>query len=545
MRYLTAVLALLGFASWTLADGYNGTYTADGIKGAVTLVLAQDKDNNVSGTMASAGGKLIIRAKVQDGSAVGLIGPDGMQGSAYFRAQREGASMTVLMADMDANGQPRLTDARSVVFKAAAEAAAPAGDKPVNPLAAADAYAGTFKGDAGRLAVEILPAQGQYTGTIRLEDKKFAFKAAVKDGQLQGSFESDGNTFDFTAAVNGNILTLKAGNTTYLLEKERKAVNPLEKPANPLANPTPANPLDKPTGDKPADAKPAADDKWTPLARGKVYKHATGGTLHYPQDWEVKEVQGVVQLVPPNQGEAMYMVLAEDAQGITRPDDPKLIQALEMQIAQNAPLLRRVGTVEAVKSGSQAGAGLAWEVTGQNGLVVRAQLYVTIIKGKAVYLLGLGAKAKVVENDKALREIFSTFAWEEAQIDRELLGTWHYWSYSSSGLGTSNLSSTETRRTVSLKEDGTFAWQGNSEGYLSAKNTDSGGNVTSSGAAVGNSGTGTKGTWAAADGKLYLTGDNGMYVAVKYEIKAQNGNSFLYIDAGGKKPQEWSRNKVN
>ena len=77
MRYLTAVLALLGFASWVLADGYNGTYTAEGIKGAVTLVLAQDKDNNVSGTMSSAGAKLVIRAKIQDGSAVGLIGPDG------------------------------------------------------------------------------------------------------------------------------------------------------------------------------------------------------------------------------------------------------------------------------------------------------------------------------------------------------------------------------------------------------------------------------------------------------------------------------------
>jgi hypothetical protein len=177
--------------------------------------------------------------------------------------------------------------------------------------------------------------------------------------------------------------------------------------------------------------------------------------------------------------------------------------------------------------------------------VIRAQLYATIIKGKAVYLLGLGAKAKVQENDKALREIFSTFAWGEAQIDRELLGTWHYWSYSSSGLGGSGMSSTETRRMVALKEDGTFVWQGSSEGYLSAKNTDSGGNVTSSGSAVGNRGSGTKGTWAAADGKLYLTGDDGMYVAVKYEIKGQKGNRFLYIDSGGKKPQEWSENKVN
>ena len=58
-------------------------------------------------------------------------------------------------------------------------------------------------------------------------------------------------------------------------------------------------------------------------------------------------------------------------------------------------------------------------------------------------------------------------------------------------------------------------------------------------------GTGAKGTWAAADGKLYLTHDDGTYVAVKYTIKGQKGNRFLYIDNGAKKPQEWSEKRVN
>ncbi len=362
---------------------------------------------------------------------------------------------------------------------------------------------------------------------------------------MQGAFESDGNSFDFAATVSGNTLTFKTGSTTYLLEKERKAVNPLEKPANPLARPAPTNPLAKPPGDKPADTKAAADEKWAPLARGKVYRHATGGMLRYPQDWEVKEAEGVLQLIPPNQGEALYVVTAEDAGGITRPDDPKLIQSIEAQVAQHAPLLRRVGEVESIKSGSQAGAALVWEAAGANGVVVRGHLYVTILKGQAVCLLGLGVKDKIVANDKTLREIFGTFAWGDAQIDRELVGTWYYWSYSSSGLGGSGLSSTEVSRTVVLKEDGTFTWQGTSEGYISAKNVDSGGNETSSGSVVGNRGSGAKGTWAAGDGKLYFTGDDGSYVTVKYQIKGPKGRRFLYVDAGGKKPEEWSENKIN
>jgi hypothetical protein len=551
MRFAATLFALLFIVlSAAAAENYGGTYTAEGAKGTVSLVLTQEKDDSITGTMSAAGARMLIRAKLTEGKAVGVMAPEGGQGGGFFLAQKEGAKLAVAVGDFDANGRPRLETARSIAFTVAnppanAAAAPPA---PTNPLARDDGYAGTFKDDSGRLAVEIQPAQGQYTGTIRLGDQKFPFKASAKDGQLQGTFESDGNNFDFTASLNNNQLTLKAGNTTYLLEKERKAVNPLEKPAaaNPLEKPAPPNPLDKPAAaNTPADAAARADDKWVPLARGKVYKHPTGGMLRYPEDWQVKETDAALQLIPPNQGnnpEAFFLVTAEDARGITRPDDPRLIQLIDVLIAQQAPLLRRVGEVESVKSGSQPGAAMVWEATGPTGIVVRANLYVTIVQGKAVSLLGIGTKPRVIEQDKTLREIFSTFAFGQAQIDRELLGTWHYWNYTSSAGGAA---STETRRTCVLKEDGTFTWAGNSEGYLSATNKNSLGEVTSSATAVGNRGDGAKGTWAAGDGKLYLNHDDGTYVALKYQIKGQKGNRFLYIDAGGKKPQEWSENKVN
>lgn len=561
MKRFMVLLACVFVALHVAAEGtLTGTYTTQGRQGAVTLVLNQDADGSVTGSMSGNGAKMVIQAKMQDGKAIGVMTSPGEQGGAFFMAQKDGADVAVVMADVGANGQPNEATARRITFKAAAaEAPAnpPAGDKPapVNPLAGEDPYVGTFKGDAGKLVVEIAAAQGGYAGTINLEDQKFTFKGAVKDGQLAGTFESQGNTFDFTAAANGNTLTLKAGSTTYLLEKQRKAVNPLEKrgPANPLekkpdggaAAVAPATPGTPGAGAKPADA---ADDKWVPLARGKVYKHPTGGMLRYPQDWQVKEADEALQLIPPNQGanpEAIYLVTAEDAEGITRPDDPKLIQAVELQVAQFAPLLKRVGQVESVKSGSNAGAGLVWEATGENGQTFRANLYVTIIKGQAVCLCGLGLKPKVMQDDKILREIFSTFAWGAAEIDRDLVGVWHYWSYSSSGLGGPGMSSTETRRACALKEDGTFTWEGNTEGYISATNKNALGEVTSSASAVGNKGTGAKGTWAAADGKLYLTHDDGTYVAVKYQIKGERGNRFLYIDNGGKKPQEWSEKRVN
>ena len=439
----------------------------------------------------------------------------------------------------------RLTILAFCLFLAARAFAAP-----VNPLAGEDPCVGTFKGEAGRLVVEVEPAPGGYAGTITLEGQKFTFKAAGREGQLVGTFESEGNAFDFSASAQGNTLTLKTGATTYVLEKQRKAVNPLEKrgPANPLEKkpetpaPTPATPT------TPTAATPAADDKWTPLARGKVYKHPTGGMLRYPQDWQVKENEEMLLLIPPNQGaqqEAIYMVTAEDAEDITRPDDPRLIQVLEAQVAQLAPLLKRVGAVESVKSGANPGAGLVWEATGADGQAFRANLYVTIIKDQVVCLAGLGLKKRVMEDDKTLREIFGTFAWGAAQLDRDLIGVWHYWSYSSSGLGGPGMSSTETRRTCTLKEDGSFTWDGSTEGYISATNKDALGDVTARGAAASNRGTGAKGTWAAADGKLYLTHDDGTYVAVKYTIKGQKGNRFLYIDNGAKKPQEWSEKRVN
>lgn len=555
MKPLIVLLAGMLMAAHAAAEvNYAGTYTAQGSRGLVTLILTQEADGTLTGSMGNNDTKMLVRAKVQDGRALGTVSNPGEAGSVFFMAQKEGNDVLVLLADMDANGRPREETVRRVPFKAAAAAAPP--DRPANPLAAKpaaegtpvseDVLVGTFKGDGGRLAVEIQPATDGYAGTIQLEDQRFTFKAAGKDGRLAGSFESQGDSFDFTAVIKGNTLTLKTGSTTYVLEKQRKAVNPLEKRG-------PANPLEKPaatTGEKPiATGKPAeaADDKWVPVARGKVYKHPTGGVLRYPQDWQVKEADEVLQLIPPNQGtapEVLYFVAAEDAEGITRPDDPQLIEAAEEQVTQFAPLLRRVGSVESVKSGANAGAKLAWEATGQNGQVIRAHLYITILKGQAVYLAGLGTRQRINQDDPTLREIFSTFAWSEAQIDRELIGVWHYWSYSSSGLGGSGMSSTETRRACTLKADGTFTWEGSTEGYISAANKDSLGEVTSKGAAASKRGSGAKGTWAAGEGKLYLTHDDGTYVAVKYTVKGEKGNRVLYIDSGSAKPQEWTEKRV-
>ncbi|MBI2927235.1 MAG: hypothetical protein HYY24_16195 [Verrucomicrobia bacterium] len=102
-------------------------------------------------------------------------------------------------------------------------------------------FAGTFKGD--ELTVTLAASQGQYTGTIQMQDKKFFCTARETEGRLAGTFESERNPFEFTATLQGGTLTLQSGGTSYTLQKQVAAVNPLAK------KPAPVNPLARPAAD--------------------------------------------------------------------------------------------------------------------------------------------------------------------------------------------------------------------------------------------------------------------------------------------------------
>lgn len=390
-------------------------------------------------------------------------------------------------------------------------------------------FSGTYVGNKGQLAVELKADGDAYAGSIHWGADTFPCKASVKDGALDGSFTTKDGSFAFTASLDGKVLTFKTGKKTYNLDRQGAGANPLD------ADPAPA----------PASL-PAHNDQPQKLTAVKTYKHATGGTFGYPAEWTVKETDQGLQLIPPNparnaQGPTeAYFIVAESAGGMKQVDDPQAVRALEAYVAKQAPALKRVGEVESLPAGAHKGIGLTWEVSA-NGMDVRARLYATIIKDNAVFLMALGEKQAVISREPALKDIFATFGFTEARIEKELVGTWYYWSYKGSASG--NISA-ETRRTAELREDGTFVITGNVDSYISATVKDSGGDETAHGSVAGQHSSAVNGRWSAGDGRLYLAFDGGGLISFKYQFKDQNGNRWMLLDNGAGKPEEWSRNKL-
>jgi hypothetical protein len=110
---------------------------------------------------------------------------------------------------------------------------------PANPLAAAPTLTGKFTD--GKLTVDWSESNGSYSGTIALGDKKFDATAKADGSKIRGTFSADGNAFPFEGALDGDTLRFITGGTTYTLQRQKRAVNPLEgggepaKPKNPLA----------------------------------------------------------------------------------------------------------------------------------------------------------------------------------------------------------------------------------------------------------------------------------------------------------------------
>ena len=150
--------------------------------------------------------------------------------------------------------------------------------------------------------------------------------------------------------------------------------------------------------------------------KGKTYRHAAGFSFLYPEGWTVTEQEGYLQLTPPNPsstGEApteLYFVVAEDIsqEGIQRPDDPMVLEYLDMQIQSLSPALRRTGSVSPIDMRKGKGAVIDWEAKGTGG-DVRARAFVSIINNYGVVLIAMGLKEQIEARDSNLRQMFASF----------------------------------------------------------------------------------------------------------------------------------------
>jgi len=121
------------------AQDFTGTYvTQNQAGGAVTFVLAQNAQGQITGSLSGAGVSFAAQGLLEEGTAIGTLSSAG--GAVYFMAELQGNQLNVTLFEPDANNQPDYNRSQSLVFtRSAAEAPvnAPAQPAPGNPLAPA------------------------------------------------------------------------------------------------------------------------------------------------------------------------------------------------------------------------------------------------------------------------------------------------------------------------------------------------------------------------------------------------------------------------
>src|SRR2546428_4083925 len=133
-RFACFAIAALACTS-AAAQNYSGTFTTTNQQGGtVTLVLKQDAQSQVKGTLTGNDNSFQVAAQATPQGLMGTV--TGQQGNLYIMAQYEGASLVVILAEPGPNGQPNLQSARRIVF-ARAGAAAPQSKKEPSPKPAA------------------------------------------------------------------------------------------------------------------------------------------------------------------------------------------------------------------------------------------------------------------------------------------------------------------------------------------------------------------------------------------------------------------------
>jgi hypothetical protein len=289
---------------------------------------------------------------------------------------------------------------------------------------------------------------------------------------------------------------------------------------------------------------------------GNTYQHPGGFSFGYPQGWQVQQQQEVAQLIPSQPrmaGQApaeLYFVFGQETagQGVSSPDDPRVIEFLESQVLSISRALRRVSGPVPIDVGGGRAIGMEWEGTGQRG-VVRARAIAVIRDGFGMALLGIGEKQAIEAREPELRRIAGSFtrggggsspalAGQPAgqapagPLEPRLIGVWLNEKNFSSG----TYSSTNVKTAV-FQPDGSFTMGG--QFVAGMTHTDSLGNAT--GATRGNSDASqTRGRWTASNGTLRIIFADGSQETFRYYIEDQSDGRVMLIQTSGGDKQLWT-----
>ncbi len=396
--------------------------------------------------------------------------------------------------------------------------------------------AGTWS--SAELTIEIAVVDGRVSGALVLGGARMPMTGSIQGAQLVGSFDAEGHAFELVAHRDGEELVVASEGVEYRLRRPAPArVNPLKAARAATAATTPM-PHGAPTAGPPPVAPPGGDDG------GTLYRHPTGGEMRLPRGWQITQNPQVgLQLIPSEQkmtpqGPAeLYLVSAQPAPGVARPDDPQVIAFVDATLRQVIP------TLAAPSRPSPCGPGtrVTWEGKNlQTGAPIRAAALLQIADGAIAGIVAIGEAERIEARMPALEQIFGSFRKGEGRRDPALVGVWHHWSWRGG-----KYTSSESRRAMQLGAGGEVVERSSHEGVGNFTGKDGGGNTAWTAGYASQDQDGRTGTWTAGDGMLYLTWSDGTSAAWQYQLGGGPGNRKLILLApGAREPVEWTERPV-
>jgi hypothetical protein len=272
--------------------------------------------------------------------------------------------------------------------------------------------------------------------------------------------------------------------------------------------------------------------------KGKTYRHVIGFSFWHPDGWTVRAEDDFLQLVPPDPGTSggepteIYGIIGESVaeDGISRADDPQVLEYLDQTVGSLNPTLRRTGRPKAIETASGKGVVLEWQGTTVGGDALAARAFASIIRQHGVALIALGLKERVASREAVLREMFVTFGFGEGEKDPALAGSWTlvstYAVSNDSPFETTYSKArmvSETSSVLEIRGDG--SWIRTDTSQLIAMGA---GIIIDSGPQKKTS----KGKWSAGGGALYLMWDDGSWQDYKYKIEGSASGRELKLVCG-------------
>jgi hypothetical protein len=263
------------------APDFNGSFSAAGQNGTVTVTLKSAGNSRYAGTMANGSLTWRIVGEVEDGALVGTV--DTGQGVLGFEAHVNGARLQLILVEVGPDGVPRLDQGQELIFTrtqgpAPAQASAgPARSTPAFPGfgksasgSAADPFAGTFSD--GQLTLSLQPANGGYTGQLALGNEAYPVAAKRNGDRVEGSMNAPTGQYGIIiSAATGGVVLSNAG-TEYALRRVDGNTSADRSGSSPRLDPSVA-------GAGPANAQAATVDN-SPLAQ-QWRAHLAGRKVTY------------------------------------------------------------------------------------------------------------------------------------------------------------------------------------------------------------------------------------------------------------------------